>query len=293
MFFSIVVPTYNRAPLIKETLLSILTQTNRSFEIIVVDDGSTDNTEDVVKSINSPQIAYYKIVNSERGYARNYGAKKAIGDYVNFFDSDDIALPNHIEIAERAINQFNHPEIFHLNYAWVNPAGKIIKEMKVNSEIANNQLLYGNILSCNGVFIKREIAIQFPFNESRELSVSEDWDLWLRLSSRFTIYMIPTITSHIVDHEERSVAQFNEERINKRKIALLRSLERDVVFTSKYPRAVKIIEAHMNSYLALHAVLAGHKAKSVNYLFLALRQNIGEFFKRRSLAIIKHLIFSW
>jgi glycosyltransferase involved in cell wall biosynthesis len=295
-YFSIIIPTYNRAHLICKTLNSFLNQTNENFEVIIVDDGSIDDTSEVVqefiKQNDLDNIHYYFKENEERAAARNFGAKLAKGVYVNFFDSDDIALPNHLEEAVSAIKLYNNPEVFHLNYAWVNYDLKITQEIQVYEKLANNELLNGNTLSCNGVFIRRDVALEFPFNESRDLSISEDWDLWLRLSPRFTIYKIPTVTSHIVDHEDRSVSQFNEERINKRKMALLKSLEGDVVFTSKYPRAIKKIEAHMNSYLALHAVLAGHKIKAVNYFVLALLQYKGEIFKRRTLAIFKHLLFS-
>jgi hypothetical protein len=77
-------------------------------------------------------------------------------------------------------------EVFHLNYAWVNPEIKIIKEVKSKVQYANKKLISGNILSCNGVFIKKEVAYQHTFNENRD-------------------FMLPIITSYIVNHKERSV----------------------------------------------------------------------------------------
>ena len=81
MLFSIVIPTYNRSQLIKTTIKSLLNQTCTDFEIIVVDDGSIDNTETVIEEIVSNKISYHKIKNSERGFARNFGAKIAKGKY--------------------------------------------------------------------------------------------------------------------------------------------------------------------------------------------------------------------
>jgi glycosyltransferase involved in cell wall biosynthesis len=99
-FFSIIIPTYNRAHLIGNTIQSVLSQSYPHFEIIVVDDGSTDNTEDVIASFDSPKIRYIKIKNSERGYARNYGAKQAKGEWLYFLDSDDKLYPNHLEVCQ-------------------------------------------------------------------------------------------------------------------------------------------------------------------------------------------------
>lgn len=290
-FFSIVIPTYNRANLIETTIKSLLNQSYTNFEIIVVDDGSTDNTVEIVNKIVSAKISFYKIKNSERGFARNFGAKKAKGNYINFFDSDDIALENHLEIANQMVLKYNNPEIFHLNYVVRNVKTGAEKKKQWNEETVNNNLWKGNSLSCNGVFIKKEVSLQFPFNESRELSVSEDWELWLRLSARFNIYLSPIITSVIIDHDERSVMNYNEIKLLARKNALLKGLENDVVFMNKYCGLLKKIDAHMYSYISLHAILSGKKSKGLKYLLHALKLNPMELFSIRFLAICKHLLF--
>lgn len=291
ILFSIVIPTYNRASLITKTVLSLLEQEYQNFEVIIVDDGSTDDTEEVVKNIDTLKVSYHKIKNSERGYARNFGAKLAKGDYINFFDSDDLAKPNHLSTAHKTILDKNFPELFHLNYMVMRSNSELVKSNVGNALLANQMLINGNILSCNGVFLKREIALQFPFNESRKLSVSEDWDLWLRLSARYKIHLVPTITSYIVDHEERSVMSFNEEKLLDRMQELLASIAGDKVFVNAYPTAVNKIKGHMLSYIALHAILTKHKSISFKYLRLAIKANYKEAFTRRFLAIIKHLVF--
>ncbi len=99
LFFSVVIPTYNRASFVGKTIQSLLAQTYSHFEIIVVDDGSTDDTEAVVRGIRSDKLTYHKKKNGERAAARNTGARLAKGDYVNFFDSDDLAYPVHLHTA--------------------------------------------------------------------------------------------------------------------------------------------------------------------------------------------------
>ncbi|MBK6521010.1 MAG: hypothetical protein IPG08_01025 [Sphingobacteriaceae bacterium] len=106
----------------------------------------------------------------------------------------------------------------------INSRSELLKSNVGNATLANGVLINGNVLSCNGVFLKKEIALQFPFNESRKLSVSEDWDLWLRLSARYKIHLIGVVTSYIVDHEERSVMSFNEQKLLDRMHELLKVL---------------------------------------------------------------------
>ena len=98
-FFSVVVPTYNRGDLITKTLRSLQVQDYDNYEIIVVDDGSTDHTEEIVKGVLDHRTTYVKKANAERAAARNFGARRAKGAYVNFFDSDDLALPNHLSFS--------------------------------------------------------------------------------------------------------------------------------------------------------------------------------------------------
>ena len=120
ILFSIIIPTYNRASFIEKAINSVLNQTYQNFELIIVDDGSTDNTEEVIKSIKSNKIIYFKIENSERGFARNYGTKHSKGDYVTFLDSDDILLPEYFSNAYENIIKYDSPPFFHLGYEIIN-----------------------------------------------------------------------------------------------------------------------------------------------------------------------------
>ena len=95
-FFSIVVPTYNRAGFIPATIKSVANQSFTSWELLIVDDGSTDDTAAVVAARPDPRLHYLPKTNAERGAARNYGLARAQGEYVLFLDSDDRLHPNHL-----------------------------------------------------------------------------------------------------------------------------------------------------------------------------------------------------
>jgi glycosyltransferase involved in cell wall biosynthesis len=99
MFFSIIIPTYNRAEIVKTAIQSVKAQTYPEWELIVVDDGGSDKTKEVVEAFSDRRIKYFWKENGERGAARNFGVQKARGDYITFLDSDDKFLPNHLEDA--------------------------------------------------------------------------------------------------------------------------------------------------------------------------------------------------
>ncbi len=294
-FISIIVPSYNRADLIEATIQSLQRQDYDNYEIIVVDDGSTDNTEEVVKSVAAAKTGYIKKDNAERAAARNFGARVAKGDYVNFFDSDDLALPNHLREAANTIKKFNAPEWFHLGYAWATPEEKVFKEVNnYTGETLNHIIANGNPLSCNGVFIRKDIITNYSFNEDRALSASEDYELWVRLASRFPLYYSNIITSLVIDHEMRSVRIINGEKLIQRLKLLLHYLQRDDAVTSYFGKSFNKIKADSYSYIALHlAELPNYKARSLKYLLNSVVTYPGLVKNRRFYAIIKNLIIKW
>ena len=133
----------------------------------MVDDGSTDNTESVVGKIGDARVRYFKKENGERGAARNFGALQAKGDYINFFDSDDIAYPDHLNLAFDKISKHGNMEIFHFAYDVVDEQGNTLNTKRVEEQTINSSLINGNHLSCNCVFVRRDIAWQYRFNEDR------------------------------------------------------------------------------------------------------------------------------
>src|SRR5688572_679042 len=116
VFFSIVIPTYNRAKVIRTTLTSIAIQSFKNFEVLIVDDGSADNTAEAIASLNDDRFKYFWKENNERGAARNYGAARALGQYVLFLDSDDYLHPNALEAVFNHISSDNKVEVLVCGY---------------------------------------------------------------------------------------------------------------------------------------------------------------------------------
>jgi glycosyltransferase involved in cell wall biosynthesis len=290
-FFSIIIPTYNRADFIGATINSLLDQVFPDFEIIIVDDGSTDNTAEKISTFQDPRIRYFIKENEERAAARNYGIDRSEGKYITFIDSDDIAYPNHLSEARKLIELHGNPELLHLGYEMRDLKGKLIKSFNQRSGVLAEAILKGNLLSCIGVFVRKEIITRHRFFEARELAGTEDWLLWLRLSARYNWIYSNRITSCMINHDSRSVLSFREKDLVSRTEILIRELGSDPVFLQKFgKKAISRIGAHMASYTALHLILSARKKQALKYLLKTLTLYPAEFFKRRTLAIIKHLV---
>lgn len=287
--FSIIVPTYNRAHLIGKTLDSILSQTHRSFELIVVDDGSTDNTEEYILKNYPNQVRYYKKQNAERAAARNFGTQSAQGKYVLWFDSDDLMYPNYLEVADRIIVNKSEPELIALSHHYLNSDNEVISVQVIPENV--NELLYkGNFFACNAVVVRKDIALENLFNEDRELTASEDYELWLRLGSQYAFYTDKEITWALIVHEERSVSTMADAS------KLILRFEKFLKYTTENEKLMTFL-GNKSSYfimknyliLAVDLALNKHKKEAVKYLKLSIKADKSVFFTRTFYATLKHL----
>lgn len=180
---SVVIPTYNRAHLIKESLQSVLDQTLQPYEIIVVDDFSTDNTEEVVRSLNSPLIKYVKNQRKKGANgARNTGILMALCEFIAFQDSDDIWLRNKLNRQYFFLKDKNISFCFCSMVSFnnvTNELEKVIPKRKVDYNKINKILYNKNIISTQTIFMLTELAKKNLFDEN--LNRYQDWDFVLRL----------------------------------------------------------------------------------------------------------------
>jgi len=154
---SIIIPTYNQSQYLEEAMESVLNQTYQNIEIIIVDDGSTDNTSEVVKSFDN-KIIYIPQKNKGASSARNAGIKKAQGQYVAFLDSDDMWIKNKLEKQIKFIQ--NNPEIGLLGtgcYQMVDINKMIYKKIfPAKNEILQKDLIKYNPFIQSSVMIKKD-----------------------------------------------------------------------------------------------------------------------------------------
>lgn len=289
MFFSIIIPTYNREKIISRAIKSILNQTFSDYEIIIIDDGSIDETKQVATSFQDARIRYYKTENFGVAHARNYGIKLANGNYIGFLDSDDLMESDHLQTALAFIKDKSNPEVIHLNFLWGTQDRSVIHENKLPDNLPHD--IFKNCsLHVNCVFMRKEIANANLFNESRNLMFAEDWDFFIKLASRFKINLLDKKTTYLIDHDNRSMRDFDENKWVLKRDAITLSLTNDKIIKETYSKKIISVTAHMNSLIALNFAIRKMRKKSWNFWILSLKQNFMELFTWRSLAIIKHLI---
>lgn len=183
-FFSIVIPTYNRAQAVVKAVKSVLAQTYTNFEVLIVDDGSTDNTATAVKALltQDKRVVYIYQKNQERSAARNNGVTHAKGKFICFLDSDDAFLPNHLTELNKTIAKHNNAiALYHVNGELKSGESTtpITFPKHVTGENVVEYVLIKAIIPTSFVCIAKEILEKHLFNI--DLYVGEDRELWSRM----------------------------------------------------------------------------------------------------------------
>ena len=293
MFFSIIIPTYNRANSIGKVIDSILFQSYPNFEILIIDDGSTDTTSDVVGTYSDIRIRYFKKWNEERAAARNFGVKLAKGDYITFLDSDDYLLPDHFYIARDFIRNNNMLPWFHLPYSILKEGKELFSTCGFQDK-DGMELLNGNFLSCMGVFLRADVAHANLFNEDRELSASEDHELWIRIASQYSLKVGVGLTSVLVQHDARSVSITEPKKLIRRQELFLKYVFENFKTRDFIGKNSAKVRSNSLSYVSLHLALTGkNKLTCIFYLLKSIWLYPFFLSSRRFSAIVKHLIFTF
>jgi glycosyltransferase involved in cell wall biosynthesis len=185
--FSIIIPTYNRAEKVRRALKSVANQTFADFEVLVMDDGSTDHTSEVVKSFSDFRIKYEWAKNFGGPAApRNRGLRLAQGEYIAFLDSDDWWMPQKLEESLKTLRQ-DFDLVYHdMFIVKKNDQKLFLKKTRsriLQPSIFNDLLKYGNGLFNSSVVVKRERLNEVGgCSEDLNLISAEDFDLWLKLA---------------------------------------------------------------------------------------------------------------
>ena len=183
---SVIIPTYNRGNLIGNSIKSVLNQTYKNFEVIVVDDGSTDKTKEVVDIFKDERIKYIKLSqNTGASNARNIGIKNSNGKYISFQDSDDIYYPDKLETQfKNIINKKSNLDfckikvIYNDKYKLIYP--NIGQEKSIsNGNIFNELISKGNFISTQAMLVEKNFISKYLFDPL--MPRLQDFDLILRM----------------------------------------------------------------------------------------------------------------
>jgi len=187
---SVIIPTYNRAYFLCEAIESVLNQTFHDFELIVVDDGSTDLTPHVLRRWEG-EIRWIRQENSGVSRARNVGVRAARGRYLSFLDSDDLWVSEKLETQVSFLDGNPHYVVCYTDEVWVR-RGRRVNPRKIHRKYSGwifDRCLPLCIISPSSVLMRREVLDGVGYFDE-DLPVCEDYDLWLRVASRFPIFFL-------------------------------------------------------------------------------------------------------
>jgi hypothetical protein len=169
--------------------------------------------------------------------------------------------PNHLSEAKKLIDEKRSPEFFHLGYDFRKEDGTLTQKVDDLDDSVRVRAMFDNFLSCNGVFVRKDVAHQFPFEEARVLASAEDWELWIRLLSRYQLQYSNTITSTVVNHDERSIRTIPTDKIIARDTFLVEALAKDDAVLSVFGKKWNKFVAERYTFFMLCLAEDGRKSE--------------------------------
>jgi len=240
-FFSIVIPAYNRAYILPETIGSIQEQSFENWEVIVVDDGSKDSTRELVESlsIEDKRIRYVYQSNAERSVARNNGADHALGNYLMFLDSDDKYAPGHLEKLFAFITEKQEPvALFFSNLSYLTEKGIDVPDIPMMEKGKEFEYVLLQPITPSRVCIHKDIFKEFRFDP--EIVIVEDLVLWVSIATKYPAFQLCENTLLYRIHEGNSIDLSRNSYLSRYKgLQRLFYHEKYINISQKIPHKIK------------------------------------------------------
>ena len=235
VLFSIILPTYNRENLIQKAIHSVINQEYKNWELIIIDNYSTDQTEQLVKNFSDERIIYKKFKNDGIiARSRNFGIKLSKGSYIAFLDSDDWWYKKKLESVFQIIKKGSYKFIYHnMHIKYSN--SKFKNKIKYTRKLSNphaDLINYGPAFATSSVVLNKKIFYEIDlFNEEKKYLAWEDFDAWIRYAKKSeSFHLINDILgcTLIGVHNTlnnsiriRNIINFKKKYLNNKKISLL------------------------------------------------------------------------
>lgn len=260
---SVVIPTYNMAEYINEAVDSVLNQTYKSIEVIVIDDGSKDNTKEVLKRYDSA-IKYIYQENKGASAARNTGVRISKGEFIAFLDADDIWLSGKLSEQMKLILSDNSIGLVSCSGYEIGEEGKVIRLFQKTDYASKGKLLkmlcLKNIISGGSEALVRKECFDKVgrYDESLVSSLAEDWDLWLRIAPLYNIRFISIPLVKIRVRANSLCSPLNAEQMLCNELQILKR-----VFSSSGLKFSRLMKQRAYSYRYYSAAVAYKECKDI------------------------------
>ncbi|MFP4219308.1 MAG: glycosyltransferase [Phormidium sp.] len=249
---SVILPVYNGMETIADTINSVLGQTFRDFELIVIDDGSTDDTLSVVKAIADERIQIHQFANAGQGESRNRGVALAQGDYLSFIDADDLWTADKLQHQWQALQ--THPQAA-VAYSWTDHIDENNQFFRAGPHLTFSGdvyklLIISDFVGSGSNVLIRKSAFEAVGGFAPRLTPAEDWDLWVRLAANYEFVVVPQV--QILYRTVTSSSSFNLAKMEASSLQVI-----DRIFAAAPPELQhlsRICRGHRYKYLTYKAL---------------------------------------
>lgn len=265
---SVIIPTYNRAKILPRAIKSVLNQSFEDFELIVVDDGSTDKTKEIVQTFQKKDLRVKYIWQKNSGAParpKNRGIREAKGEYLAFLDDDDEWEKEKLEEQIRLFESQRNLGFVGCDILIINERGerKELKEYKIpkySPKIFFERLLERNfLLTSSSIMVKKEIFNEIGFFDEN-LKVADDWDMWLRISKKFPFDFVSKFLIKYYIHQKSITPNLDPEKEAKELEYIFEKHRKDY---AKYPR---ILSVHLRQLASRYCAIGEMKKGRRNYI---------------------------
>lgn len=193
MKIDVIIPTFNRAHFLKRAVDSVLNQKYQNFNLIIINDGSTDNTKEILsKYTNLDNVFILNQENKGVSSARNLGIINSTSEWISFLDSDDEWLPNKLKVQVQYIEDYPDCNFIHTNEIWIRNGVRVNPKKKFDK--SNHDIFRRSLETClispSTVILKRTLIKEMNYFDE-DLKICEDYDLWIKIMLNSSIHFVP------------------------------------------------------------------------------------------------------
>ena len=273
---SVIIPTYNRARYLPEAIRSALGQTFEDLELLIIDDGSTDSTPELVRAIADPRLRYVQIDHGGISVAMNAGLRNARGSFIARLDSDDVWLPEMLATLVGALDQRPDAGVAYAQGQAMSAAGALIPYFQgraLRFPDDSFRSLIDDDCTCNVALVARRECFERAGCYDESLLANEDWDMWLRVARHYRICFVDRVVVRIRWHGDNftSLGAPHFREVLRQRSAPLDKLFSDPNLAADIRAMKSAAYAHVHQYCSLRFYESGDFRSAVHEYLRAVR----------------------